>query len=107
MKNLRAAIVVLAFSSVAAFVYGCSSSSDGGAGAVGTTCSQSGAAEQCAAGAVCGKPSDGTTSLQCLKTCTQQTDCPADQDCNGVEGSSAKGCRPKSGSDGGTDSGKK
>lgn len=107
MQILRAALVVIAFSSASA-VYGCSSSSDdGGAGAVGATCSQSGAAEQCAAGAVCGKPSDGTTSLQCLKTCTQQTDCPADQDCNGVEGSSAKGCRPKSGSDGGTDSGKK
>ena len=84
------------------------SSSDSEGGSIGTTCTQSGAgAGQCAAGGICGKPSDGTTSLQCLKTCTVQTDCPADQDCNGVDGATTKGCRPKSGTDAGADSGKK
>ena len=72
-----------------------------GEGSIGESCSQSGAADECVAGAVCGKPSDGTTSLQCLKACTLQTDCAAGEDCNGVEGSTAKGCRPKTNSDGG------
>jgi hypothetical protein len=31
-----------------------------------------------------------------LKVCAAQSDCPAEQECNGVEGSSAKGCRLKS-----------
>ena len=85
----------------------CSSSSDSGGGAVGAACTQSGAAEQCAAGAVCGKPSDGTTSLQCLVACKDQIDCPAGQDCNGVEGSLQNGCRPNSIGDAGADTGKK
>jgi hypothetical protein len=82
-------------------------------GAVGEACGVSGGGGQCADGAVCGKPSDGTTSLLCLITCKEQTDCPSGQDCNGVEGSAVKGCRPKSGTsdggttEGGTDSGKK
>lgn len=101
-RTLFAAVFIGALLGVA-----CSSSSSDDKGAVGTTCSQSGGDGQCSGGAVCGKPSDGTTALQCLKVCTVQTDCPAGQDCNGVEGSTAKGCRPKSGSDAGTDSGKK
>lgn len=86
----------------------CSSSSDsGGGGAIGAACAQSGAAEQCGAGGVCGKPSDGTTGLQCLVVCKDQVDCPSGQDCNGVEGSLQKGCRPKSVADAGADTGKK
>ena len=86
----------------------CSSSDSGGGGAVGAGCNQSGGADQCASGGVCGKPSDGTTSLQCLVVCKEQIDCPAGQDCNGVDGSLQKGCRPKSIADaGGADTGKK
>ena len=105
---MRTSLVVLLVCGVFGSSFACSSSSDSEGGSIGTTCTQSGAAAgQCAAGAICGKPSDGTTSLQCLKTCTLQTDCPADQDCNGVDGATTKGCRPKVATDGGTDSGKK
>ncbi len=103
MRNLLAVAVL--FLCGAALACGSSDNGGGGGASVGGACTQSGAgAGQCAEGGVCGKPSDGTTTLQCLKTCTLQTECPADQDCNGVEGSAAKGCRPKSGT---VDGGKK
>ena len=99
MRFIAACLVVAAAVSTA---IACGGSDGGGpGGAVGSACGQSGAPEQCASGAVCGKPSDGTTSLQCLVACKEQTDCPSDQDCNGVEGSALKGCRPKSASDAG------
>ena len=111
MKALFSSVVVLglfaSFASFASFAAGCGTSDDGGGGSVGSACTQSGGGGQCAAGAVCGKPSDGTVSLQCLVACTVQTDCPSGQDCNGVEGSSQKGCRPKSTTDGGVDAAKK
>jgi hypothetical protein len=70
--------------------------SDNG-GALGATCSQSGATTgQCAAGGVCGAHSDGDSIPRCLTVCTQQSDCASNEDCNGVEGSSLKGCRLKS-----------
>ena len=63
---------------------------------LGEACEESGKTEgECESGGVCGKQTSG--SLQCLKTCSAQTDCPAEQECNGVEGSSVKGCRLKSG----------
>lgn len=73
----------------------------GGVGTVGAQCATSGAqATQCEVGAICGKPSDGTATLTCLKSCTSQADCGPSEDCNGVEGSTTKGCRPKKGSGG-------
>jgi hypothetical protein len=101
MRHLISPIVL------AAFLFACGSDTANSTGAIGTTCSQSGANGQCSAGAVCGKPSDGTTALLCLKTCTLQTDCSLDQDCNGVDGTTQKGCRPKAAADGGSDGGKK
>ena len=72
-------------------VWGC-----GGEAAQGEECGESGAeAGECEAHSVCGDPGDSGGTLECLKVCTVQADCPADQECNGVEGSSAKGCRPK------------
>jgi hypothetical protein len=66
----------------------------GGAAALGEGCGEEGVDGECEDGAVCGKPDDGE-SLECLKTCVEQADCPADQECNGVSGTSLKGCRPK------------
>lgn len=104
---MKAFLVSLLAIGTVCIAVACGSSDSGGGGAVGAGCTQSGAAEQCASGGVCGKPSDGTTSLQCLVVCKEQIDCPAGQDCNGVDGSVQKGCRPKSNADAGADSGKK
>jgi hypothetical protein len=72
---------------------------------IGESCDKSGAtAGQCVSGAVCGK--DTSDSLICLKTCNVQSDCTADQECNGVEGSNLKACRLKTTSTG-ADAGKK
>lgn len=65
-----------------------------GASALGEACDKEGADGECEDGSICGKPDD-TAALQCLKTCVEQTDCPADQECNGISGSALKGCRPK------------
>ncbi|AUX22304.1 hypothetical protein SOCEGT47_028050 [Sorangium cellulosum] len=70
-------------------VWGC-----GGGAALGEACDEEGAEGECEDGAVCGKPDDSSV-LECLKTCIEQTDCPADQECNGISGSDIKACRPK------------
>ena len=92
---------------VAALSFACGGDDDdgssggaGGAAPIGAACATSGADGQCAAGAVCGKPGDGSTTLACLKACTSQSDCGAGEECNGVEGSATKGCRPKKGAGG-------
>lgn len=73
---------------------------------LGESCDVSGKSDgECESGGVCGK--NTSDSLVCLKVCSAQTDCAADQDCNGVEGTSAKGCRTKSTSTSGVDAGKK
>jgi hypothetical protein len=78
---------------------------------LGESCEESGKTEgECESGGVCGKNTGD--ALVCLKVCAAQTDCAAAEDCNGVDGTSTKGCRLKSttGSSGGTsgaDAGKK
>jgi hypothetical protein len=68
----------------------------GGEAALGEECGEEGAQEgECEEGTVCGKPVDGTEDLHCLKVCDDQADCAADEECNGVEGASVKGCRTK------------
>ena len=68
----------------------------GGEAAQGEECGETGIEEgECEAGSVCGTPGDDGEVLECLKVCTEQADCPATQECNGVSGSSTKGCRPK------------
>ena len=63
-------------------------------GKVGESCDESGKTDgQCESGGVCGKNAAG--ALLCLKVCTDQAQCATTEDCNGVEGSSIKGCRPK------------
>lgn len=83
-----------------AFAIGLASWACGGEKKLGESCDESGKTDgECESGGVCGKQTSG--SLQCLKVCTQQTDCSADQECNGVEGSSTKGCRLKDTTSGG------
>ena len=68
----------------------------GGEASLGEECGVSGAEEgECESGAVCGTPGDVDETLVCLKVCSVQTDCGATDECNGVSGSSTKGCRPK------------
>lgn len=64
----------------------------GGEAALGEECGEAGADGECEDGAVCG---DDGGDLYCLKVCTDQADCEADEDCNGVDGTSVKGCRSK------------
>lgn len=83
---VRIALAILSLS-LAAFI-GC-----GGGAEIGEGCDAEGDAAQCVDGAICGK--NNSEVLECLKTCVNQTDCTPDQDCNGVSGTSVKGCRPK------------
>lgn len=71
-----------------AFVVGCA-----GEAALGEECEEEGADGECEDGAVCAK--DTSDALLCLKQCSEQTDCAADEECNGVSGSSVKACRMK------------
>jgi hypothetical protein len=60
---------------------------------VGEACEKPGSTDECESGGVCSK--DSTNAVLCLKICSSQADCAATQECNGVEGSSLKGCRTK------------
>jgi hypothetical protein len=64
-----------------------------GGAAVGASCTKEGDESQCESGAICGK--NESDVLECLKVCTTQADCAADEECNGVTGLDVKGCRPK------------
>ena len=97
----------MTFVAAFAFVFACSSE-----GKVGEECEEGGKTDgECESGAICGKNTAG--ALVCLKICTDQAGCAATEECNGVEGSSSKACRSKSGttssssSGGDTDGGKK
>ena len=71
---------------------GCSSASDAG-----ESCDTAGGTEDvCESGTVCGKPSSSATAPVCLKICASDADCTGGTTCNGVEGTSIKGCRTKS-----------
>ena len=84
--------IAIALGSVLLFV-GCGDD----AGAIGSSCSTPGATTgQCSAGAVCGMHADSDSAATCLKVCSQQSDCATSEDCNGVSGTSLKGCRAKS-----------
>ena len=66
----------------------------GGGASQGEACDESGVqAGECEEGTICGQ--DVAGELVCLKICYAQTDCPATEECNGVEGSTFKGCRSK------------
>lgn len=85
----RVAVVAFVFIATVVMLPSCSSE-----GKLGESCDESGKTDgQCESGGVCGKNSAG--ALLCLKVCTDQAQCATTEDCNGVEGSSIKGCRPK------------
>ena len=66
-----------------------------GEGSRGESCEEEGKVDgECDDGLVCGKKSDTSSDLACLKQCTQQGDCASGEGCNGVAGTSLKGCRP-------------
>ena len=76
---------------IGALAVGC-----GGEAARGEECGESGVEEgECEAGSICAKPTDSSDTLVCIATCKEDADCPSTQSCNGVEGSSVKGCRDK------------
>lgn len=86
MRKVIASVVV-----VATVLLACSSE-----GKVGEECDESGKVDgECEDGLVCGQSADSSASLKCLKQCTDQSQCAAGEDCNGVSGTSIKGCRPK------------
>ena len=61
---------------------------------IGESCEEEGRVDgECVEGAVCGKNTTG--GLVCQKQCSSQADCSSDETCNGVSGSSLKGCRAK------------
>lgn len=61
----------------------------------GESCSDEGRVDgECEEGLVCGKKSGRSSDLACLKQCQTSGDCPSGQQCNGVGGTSLKGCRP-------------
>lgn len=66
----------------------------GGKGAIGESCSTSGSTDECKDGGVCGVYSGSSNT--CLKVCIDQTGCAANEACNGVSGTSIKGCQAKS-----------
>jgi len=62
----------------------------------GESCDTPGGTEDvCESGTICAKPSDGATAPVCIKICREDSDCLSGASCNGVEGSSLKGCRAK------------
>ncbi len=74
---------------VALLIFACSGEHD-----IGEQCEHSGQTDgECESGGVCGVDTAGV--LRCQKICVEQTDCPADQECNGIDGTNLKGCRPK------------
>jgi len=86
---LKNSLVALALASFATVLLACSGAE------VGEPCETEGAADECVEEAICGKPSDTAAEPECLKVCTQDTDCAASESCNGVTGTSTKACRIK------------
>jgi hypothetical protein len=79
----------IAFAGLFSLLLACSSEAK-----LGEECDESGMTEDvCESGGVCGKNTG--SALVCLKQCTEQANCAANEECNGVEGSSIKGCRSK------------
>ena len=60
---------------------------------IGDACSNVGKTDECTSGAVCSQQDKG--GAVCLPICSQQTDCPSGDECDGVDNSNLKACRPK------------
>lgn len=70
----------------------------GSDGELGETCDTRGSTEQCAVDLVCTRDEKltGNETPVCLKQCDDQSQCAADEDCNGVSNTSTKSCQKKS-----------
>lgn len=67
-----------------------------GGGELGESCDEEGQVSgECDDGLVCGKKSDTSSGLECLKQCSSQAECGPTETCNGVSGSALKACRQK------------
>ena len=60
---------------------------------LGEKCEDLGKTDECEDGLVCGKETGG--AIICMQTCSDNAQCPADRECNGIEGTSTKACRLK------------
>ena len=60
---------------------------------VGEACDASGDADECVDEAMCTK--DATGSTTCRKRCTEDSQCAANEQCNGVSSTNIKSCQPK------------
>jgi hypothetical protein len=86
MKRTLSSLIAIGFVTI---VIAC------GKGEIGDSCGKAGDTDACESGAICGQSNDPNKPLVCQQICKEQTDCPPTHDCNGVEGSSTKGCRLK------------
>lgn len=65
---------------------------DSSGAAIGEACQTAGSETECVDGAVCDTVD---TTIVCLEICDDDTDCAANEACNGVSGSSIKACHVK------------
>jgi hypothetical protein len=64
----------------------------GGEGGLGDSCDTPSSEGECEAGTICTNMSGNEN--RCRKLCTEQAECAALENCNGVSGSSLKSCQP-------------
>jgi hypothetical protein len=87
-KKNRASIVFL-FGLLGVVAAACG----GGGAAIGAACTTPGNQDECVSGGVCDNDVNGTAV--CLEICTVDTDCEADEACNGVSSTNIKACHVK------------
>ncbi|MDH5717204.1 MAG: hypothetical protein OEZ22_06165 [Spirochaetia bacterium] len=59
---------------------------------IGESCETAGSSDECSDDGVCGYYG---AELQCLKVCAADTDCAANEACNGITSTNTKGCQLK------------
>lgn len=89
MNKLPRALAILGLSILGA-IYVVACDSDGAL--IGEACQTAGSETECVDGAICDSVD---TTIVCLEICDDDTDCAANEACNGVSSSSIKACHPK------------
>jgi len=79
-------VFAVAFFLLLAPVMGCGSDAK-----LGESCDMSGSLDECEAGTICTFLNGSNT---CYRICTEQAECPAGWNCNGVPNSNIKSCQP-------------
>jgi len=59
---------------------------------IGEECDDVGSTDECEDGAICTNEETGSV---CRALCTDDTQCPETQACNGISGTNVKSCQPK------------